>query len=101
MNELGLNLIAVVLLIVIGLYTLMASQNMLRMLIGFEVMAKGVTLAFITAGAANGKVALGQALAITVIVIEVVFVAIAVAIVMLAAKKFKGLNVRKLTNLKG
>ncbi len=97
----GMNWIFVVLMVVIGLYTLLAAKNMLRILIGFEIMAKGVTLAIITAGSSNGRIALGQSLAITIIVVEVVFIAIALAIVMVAQKKHQSMDVRKLTNLKG
>jgi NADH-quinone oxidoreductase subunit K len=96
-----LDLIAVILLLAIGLYTLLVSRNLLRMLIGFEIMAKGVTLAIVSAGWLNGKVALAQTLAITAIVVEVVFIAIALAIVMLIQRKKGSLDVRKLTNLKG
>ncbi len=96
-----LDLIAVILLLVIGLYTLLVSRNLLRMLIGYEVMAKGVTLAIVSAGWINGKMALAQTLAITAIVVEVVFIAIALAIIMLIQRKNGSLDVRKLTNLKG
>jgi multisubunit Na+/H+ antiporter MnhC subunit len=96
-----IDLIAVILLLVIGLYTLLVSRNLLRMLIGFEIMAKGVTLAIVSAGWLNGKAALAQTLAITAIVVEVVFIAIALAIVMLIQRKKGSLDVRKLMNLKG
>ena len=95
------DLIGVSLLVIIGLYTLLMSRNLLRMLIGFEIMAKGVTLAIISAGSVNGKLMLSQTMAITAIVIEVVFIAIALAIVMLAQRQRHSLNVRKLTDLKG
>lgn len=102
MNDLYvIDIIGVVLLVLIGLYTLLVSRNILRMLIGFEVMAKGVTLAIITAGSVNGKIVLSQTLAITAIVVEVIFIAIALSIVMLIQRKKQSLNVRKLTDLKG
>ncbi len=100
-NYFGIDFIAVILVICIGLYTLLLAKNMIRMLIGFELMTKGVTLAFISAGNANGKIALSQTLVITMIVVEVVSIAIALAIVMLIQKKNHSLNIRKLTNLKG
>lgn len=100
-NLLAINIIAIVILLITGIYTLVVSRNLLRMLIGFEIMSKGVTLAIITAGSVNGKIVLSQTLAITVIVVEVVFIAIALAILMLAWRRNKSLNVRKLTNLKG
>lgn len=100
-NYFGIDFIAVILVICIGLYTLLLAKNMIRMLIGFELMTKGVTLAFISAGNANGKIALSQTLVITMIVVEVVSIAVALAIVMLIEKKNHSLNIRKLTNLKG
>lgn len=100
-NYLIFDTITVVLLFCIGLYTLIASRNLLRMLIGFEIISKGVTLAIITAGSVNGKIVLSQTLAITAIVVEVVFIAIALAIVMIIQRKRHSLDVRKLTNLKG
>lgn len=100
-NLLALDIIAVVLLVLIGLYILLVSKNMLRMLIGFEVMSKGVTLAIITAGSVNGRIIFSQALAITVIVVEVIFVAIALAVIMLIHRKKQSLNVRNLNDLKG
>ncbi len=100
-NFFGIDLIAVILIICIGLYTLLLAKNMIRMLIGFELMTKGVTLAFISAGNANGRIALSQTLVITMIVVEVVSIATALAIVMLIQKKNHSLNIRKLTNLKG
>jgi NADH:ubiquinone oxidoreductase subunit K len=96
-----LNLIAIVLMLCIGLYTLIMAKNLIRILIGFEIMAKAVTLALISAGTVNGKLVLSQVLAITVIVIEVVFVAVALAIIMLINRKKQSLDVRKLTDLKG
>lgn len=100
-NYLIFDTITVVMLFCIGLYTLLASRNLLRMLIGFEIISKGVTLAIITAGSVNGQIVLSQTLAITAIVVEVVFIAIALAIVMIIQRKRHSLDVRKLTNLKG
>lgn len=95
------DLFAVILIICIGLYTLLLAKNLIRMLIGFELMTKGVTLALITAGHTNGRIALSQTLVITMIVVEVVSIAIALAIVMLINRRKLSLNVQKLTNLKG
>jgi NADH:ubiquinone oxidoreductase subunit K len=100
-NYFVIDIIFVALMFCIGLYALLMSKNLLRMLIGYEVMAKGVTLAIVAAGSANGKIALSQTITITVIVMEVVFIAVALAIVMLAKRKNKSLDVRHLTNLKG
>jgi NADH-quinone oxidoreductase subunit K len=100
-NYFVIDFMAVILMVCIGLYTLLLAKNLIRMLIGFELMTKGVTLALISAGNANGRIALSQTLVITMIVVEVVSIATALAIVMLIQRKKNSLNVRKLTNLKG
>lgn len=100
-NLFAYNLAGVVLMLGIGLYILLVSRNLLRMLIGYEIMAKGVTLAIISAGSANGKIVLSQTMAITVIVIEVVFIAVALAVVMLVHRQHQSISVRRLTDLKG
>jgi NADH:ubiquinone oxidoreductase subunit K len=100
-NYFIVDFIAVILMVCIGLYTLLLAKNLIRMLIGFELMTKGVTLAFISAGNSNGRIALSQSLVITMIVVEVVSIATALAIVMLIQHKKNSLNVHKLTNLKG
>lgn len=101
LNIFVVNLIAVVVMIGIGLYTLLMAHSMLRMLIGYEILAKAVTLSLISAGFVNGKLQLSQALTITVIVLEVVFIAVAIAMVMLVHRDQQSLSIRKMTKLKG
>lgn len=100
-NTVIFNIIGIVLLLITGLYILLVSKNLLRMLIGFEIMSKSVTLGIITAGMVNGRMVLSQTLAITVIVVEVIFIAIALSILMLVYRKKQSISVGKLTDLKG
>ncbi|HEX2954651.1 MAG TPA: NADH-quinone oxidoreductase subunit K [Bacillota bacterium] len=100
-NTVIFNIIGIVLLLITGLYILLVSKNLLRMLMGFEIMSKSVTLGIITAGMVNGRMVLSQTLAITVIVVEVIFIAIALAILMLVYRKKQSISVGKLTDLKG
>ena len=66
------------LLFFIGLYCMAASRNLLRQLIGLEVMSKGTLLALIASGSMS-NLSLAQAVIITMIVIEVVVVAAGLA----------------------
>ncbi len=95
------NLIFVGLLFFIGLYCLLTSRNMIKLLIGLEIMAKSAVLSFITAGYARGETFFSQSLVITFIVIEVSIVAVALALVINAYKNTGNLDVRSLTRLKG
>jgi len=74
--------IATLLMLVIGFFSLITTKNLIRTLIGLEVLTKASTLAIIAAGYFTGRSALAQALAITLIVVEVVVVVAGVGIVL-------------------
>ena len=75
------------LLFFIGLFALLTSRNMIKLLIGLEIMAKSVVLSFITAGYIRGETFFSQSLVITFIVIEVSLMAVALALVINAYRK--------------
>lgn len=85
----------------IGFLSLLRTRNMIRMIIGIEIMARAATYLIIYFGASKGNTSLSQALVITVIVVEVVVSATALAIIMNIYKIGKTLDVRQLTRLKG
>ena len=102
MNNLWiLNMGFVALLVGIGLYCLLTMRNTVRLLIGVEIIAKGVTLALISSGYARNSLMLAQALTITVIVVDVAVIATALAIIISIHRHTKSHDVRKLTKLKG
>ena len=49
----------------IGIYCIVTRRNMFRMLMGFTILTKAITLAFIIGGRLWGNSGLGQSLAIT------------------------------------
>jgi NADH:ubiquinone oxidoreductase subunit K len=78
----ALFLISVLLLFVTGIYSLLITTNLIRVLVSVEVLTKGVTLMMIAVGYATGQMAQAEAYVITIIVIEVVLLAIATGIVL-------------------
>ncbi len=89
------------LLFVIGLYCVFVTFNLIRALIGLEILIKAVTLLLIVAGHVTHHEAMAQSLVITLIVIEAVVV-IAVAGVIIGIRESTGsLDTRKITELKG
>jgi multisubunit Na+/H+ antiporter MnhC subunit len=93
--------IAAALVLVSGFYCLIVTYNLIRALIGLELLTKSVTLFIILAGYVTGRMGLAQALAITLIVIEVVVIAVAVGIVLCVYKHNKSIDGRLLRNIKG
>jgi multisubunit Na+/H+ antiporter MnhC subunit len=92
---------AVAMLIGIGIYCLLTMKNMVKLLIGIEIIAKGTTLALVATGFAKNNLLLAQSLVISVIVVDVAVIATALAITIKINRHTKSLDVRKLTKLKG
>jgi multisubunit Na+/H+ antiporter MnhC subunit len=93
--------IFVVPLAIAGVYCLVATRNFIRVLIGLEIMTKAVTLLIIVSGFASGRLALAQALVVTLIVVEVVVISVAAGIVQNLYRLNDSLDIRKSRNLKG
>jgi len=93
--------IAAALVLISGFYCLIVTYNLIRALIGLELLTKSVTLFIILAGYFTGRMGLAQALAITLIVIEVVVIAVAVGIVLCVYGHNKSIDARTLRNIKG
>ena len=93
--------IFIIVLFIIGVYCMLASYNLIRVLIGLELVIKAVTLLFVLAGYVSGHLALTQALVITLIVVEVVLIAIAVGVVLGIHSHNGSLDVREIRKLKG
>ncbi len=88
-------------LVGIGLYALLTMRNVVKLLIGVEIIAKGVSLALLATGWARRSVLLAQSLVITFIVVEVALVATALALIVNIHRATGSLDVRKLSRLKG
>jgi NADH-quinone oxidoreductase subunit K len=91
----------VVLLLVDGLFLMLATRNLMRMLIGLELLMKSVTFFLIVAGYLSGRMALAQALVITVIVVEVVVVVAAAGIILGFYRTTGSLSVKNTREMKG
>lgn len=101
LRDLLLNWYFVALLGFVGLYCLVASRNMLRLIIGIEILSKACILALVASGQALGNVNLAQTLAITMIAIEVVVLAVALALFMRYYTVTGTLDIWKMNRLKG
>jgi len=93
--------ISIIMLIASGLYCLLVTRNLVRSLIGLELLTKAVTLLFVVIGYITGQQALIQAIVITMIVIEVVVIVVAGGVILSVYRNYESLDVRNLRNLKG
>ncbi len=76
-----------------GLACLIARSNLIKMVIGLELLGKGVSLVFVTGGYLSGDVGTSQAVVFTLIIIEAVVAAVALALVILAKRTWKTLDI--------
>lgn len=94
-------LTAAILVLAVGLYSIIVTRNLIRILISVEILVKAVTLLLIGVGYITGNMAVAQSYAVTIIIIEVVLLVIATGIVLGAYRHNDTLNTDKLNNLKG
>jgi multisubunit Na+/H+ antiporter MnhC subunit len=95
------SVITIVLLMITGMYCILVSFNLIRALIGLEILIKAATLLIILFGYASGRSALAQAIVITLIVIEIVIMVVAGGIAFWAFRYNKTIDPRRLSNLRG
>ncbi|HEX8925197.1 MAG TPA: NADH-quinone oxidoreductase subunit K [Terriglobales bacterium] len=89
------------LLFIIGFYCIIATRNLIRALIGLEILTKAVTLLLIAAGYLTGRTALSQGFVITLIMVEAVVVAVAAGIIVNTVHHTDSLDRHHLEDLKG
>ena len=100
MTTLQIALIGVLGLIGIGLYGLLITRNLIKVVIALQVLVKGALLALVAAGTASGKINLGQSLAVMVIVVDTVVAVIALALALQIKRRMGTLDVKELATLK-
>jgi multisubunit Na+/H+ antiporter MnhC subunit len=93
--------VAIALVLIAGFYCLLLTFNLIRALIGLELLTKGMTLFIILAGYVTGHTGLAQAMAITLIVIEVVVIVVAVGIILGVFRHNRSIDARLIRNIKG
>lgn len=93
--------IFILLIFITGIYCVLATMNLIRALIGLEILIKAVTLSLILAGYITGKTALTQSLVISLIMIEVVVAVVAGGIILHVFWHNDNISSNSLRTLKG
>ncbi|HTP11592.1 MAG TPA: NADH-quinone oxidoreductase subunit K [Anaerolineae bacterium] len=99
MTPLQVALIGVLGLIGIGLYGLLITRNLIKVVVALQVLVKGALLALVAAGTASGKINLGQSLAVMVIVVDTVVAVIGLALALQVKRRMGTLDVKELSTL--
>lgn len=84
----------------VGLYGLLITHNLIKVVVALQILVKAAILALVAAGYRSGQVALGSSLAITVIVADTIVAVVALALVVQVRRRFGTLDVQALSTLK-
>lgn len=84
-----------------GLYCLLITRNLIKVVVALQLLVKGAVLAFILAGNLTGQMNTAQTLALTVIVADTIVAVIGLALAVQIRLKTGTLDIKSLSNLKG
>lgn len=101
MSLLDIGLIGVLGLLGVGFYGLLASRNLIKVIIALQILGKAAVLAVLVAGNASGQIGLGQSLAVTVIVADTIVAVLGMALVIQVRRQLGTLDVTELARLRG
>jgi NADH:ubiquinone oxidoreductase subunit K len=96
-----ITLVAVLGLLGVGLYGLLITRNLIKIVVVLQILGKAAILALALAGKVNGQINLGQSLAVTVIVADTVVAVIGLALAVQAQRHCGTLDVKALSTLRG
>jgi NADH:ubiquinone oxidoreductase subunit K len=100
-SPLTIVLVAVVGLLSIGLYGLLITRNLIKVVIALQVLVKAAVLAIVVAGQASGRLEVGQSLAATVIVADTMVAVVGLALAIQIQRRFGSLDVSAMSTLRG
>jgi NADH-quinone oxidoreductase subunit K len=100
-TPLNIVLIGVVALLGVGLYGLLITRNLIKLVIVLQILVKAVVLALVMAGKVSGSLGLGQSTAATVIVADTIVAVVGLALAVQVRRRVGTLDVSQITTLKG
>ncbi len=92
--------IAVAGLVAIGLYGLLITRNLIKVVVAMQILVKGALVALVAAARPSGQINLGQSLALTVIVADPIVSVVALALAVQVRRHFGTLDLQALTTLR-
>ncbi|MEN6408354.1 MAG: NADH-quinone oxidoreductase subunit K [Anaerolineaceae bacterium] len=84
----------------IALYGLLASRNLIKVIVALQIVVKGAMLVLIAAGRLQGQMATAQSLALTVIVADTIVAVLGLALAVQVRRHVGTLDVQALSRLR-
>jgi NADH-quinone oxidoreductase subunit K len=95
-----LSAVGVLGLLGVGLLGMLVTRNLIKVVVGMQVLVKGALLALVLAGHLSGQVQTGQAMALTVIVADTIVSVVALAFAVQVRRQFGTLDLQALSTLR-
>lgn len=92
--------VAVLELVALGLIGLLVTRNLIKVVVGMQVLVKGAMIALVLAGQLSGQIQTGQTLALTVIVADTIVSVVALAFAVQVRRQFGTLDLQALSTLR-
>ncbi len=99
MTTLQVSIAGVVLLLGVGLYGLLVSRHLIKVVIALQIMVKAAMLAIVVAAAEVGQTNLGQSIALTIIVVDTIAAVLALALIVQIKRRTGTLDAAELAHL--
>ena len=94
-------LVLVICLLGVGLYGLLITRNLIKIVLVLQIAVKSAILALVLAGRVAGSLGLGQSLAITVIVADTIVAVVGLALAVQVRRRFGTLDIPRISSLRG
>jgi NADH:ubiquinone oxidoreductase subunit K len=101
LTPLNIVLAGVAALLGVGLYGLLITRNLIKLVIVLQILVKAVILALVMGGKAGGSLGLGQSAAATVIVADTIVAVVGLALAVQVRRRVGTLDVSQINSLKG
>ncbi len=92
--------VVVIGLIGIALYALLATRNLIKVIVALQLLVKSAILALVLAGRLTGQVDLGQSIGLTVIVADTIVAVIGLALAVQIRRYCGTLDLKELSTLR-
>jgi NADH-quinone oxidoreductase subunit K len=100
-SPMNIVLFVVIALLGVGLYGLIITRNLIKIVLVLQILVKSAVLALVLAGKVGGNFGLGQSLASTVIVADTIVAVVGLALAVQVRRRFGTLDVPQISTLRG
>lgn len=99
-SEIHVAFIVVLGVLAIGFYGLLIASNLIKVVVGLQILVKGGMIALVAAGKLSGQAQLGQSMAVTVIVADTIVAVVALALAVQVRRCFGTLDIKALSTMR-